>query len=559
MRLERRVETLERQMKNILEAGRRARVRKLGDKPGTNPRDTARDKSGTIRDGGTRRDVPGDTTRDKPRDRPGAEGEVQVNVSSEGYSESHQFAPGEGQQSLQVLLEDFAVVQMMKNGKHELLIANAFPGGRERSVVVSVIFPGEARQTHTMTLIQGGCDIFVSEGEVRSGGTDLPSVIDFHHDYITRQSEFQNIWGLELYGNANADEGGGSLVYGDHSPWADAGPLGRKMLRAIMMGYARRCPVFRWDRGAFSEGRIEPAALPPVDRTRAFAPVGYGSTAGKLQKMPTVAGYRSLDGQHQGRIGHLAYESARQGELLGELILNAVADDVQASWIRNSLESDHQLQAFAKYDNDPSKVNFVWWCCQDIMKNYPKGVACHFIGREFGHAMSIIANRAKITHRFDHLKQAQVMQNTVKHCFSPRDATPFLLPAIDPVIRRAVSAWTHKVREEPFGANIPENRTPRVVKTFELGIILQGMEALYRCLGEGFELHDEIEAVWDFVDTNREQLHVFGHPEWQINDTVSWIQERLGLASSEDLMAIHMNSSPIGNGARAQCNPIPAE
>ncbi len=471
--------------------------------------------------------------------------ESTVRVSLEGITKEYGFADG-GVATDQFGL--FTATTMMYNGQATVVVANAQDDvGRTLTTTIRASH-GDLSVMRILNIQAGFCqvvevkDVFYWKG----AKSDLPGLSEAAY----AESGLSKVQNRTVFGSSSANEGGGMLIYPGVRYWADRDELGRSYARKILIGYMHRCPIFRFAMqpqaydGPFPRtvGLVNPTV--PVDRTSTFAPEGYAELepkSGLPPKLMKLGTYDALDGQHRGRMGHVAAELARQGDPLGLYALKALADHEAACWCYETGQGDAQLAQGSMNSNNLG--------CVDILKHWPKGEGCPLLGREFGHALTIMANAAKYLEDASQYRMwLKTMIDTVLHVFDWGAGTPFMLFAEHQLTGQESSEWKKKARTEKFGKNIPLDESPRIVKTFELGIVLFGMRAARSVSFRWSELDLATARLARTFDERRSQLWCIDNPDWNSTEQAYWVDTQLIDEPTADIIQRAKKLSPVDSG-----------
>jgi hypothetical protein len=338
--------------------------------------------------------------------------------------------------------------------------------------------------------------------------------------------------GLEVYGPKDANAPGGQGIY-QESQWAVGCSEGLEDSHAMLIGWANRQGIFRWDRDAFDAGRLEPHEwnddFHGLDETRTFAPQGY---EGGLK----MQGYGQLDHAHLVRMVHPARTMATEGYAFGEVCCRALADDVIAHWVRPNT-SDAKL----------GKSH--WWSVAGIEKHTPAGIGTPHAGRQLNGALQALA--AAIDglpfdldepgwHRYGQaLDRILAFVNLMID--QEREAL-YVIRYLDEAGKPS-NKWSHKM-QEGFGNTVPDGERPDIYKGFEHSLVLLGLQAAARCGWPTAKAGKFADLLRRRLGGRNAELEVIDHPEWSSPKQATWDNLIGGTATQAELEAAVQPSTP---------------
>ena len=330
--------------------------------------------------------------------------------------------------------------------------------------------------------------------------------------------------GTLIAGQNDANAPGGSGIYHE-SDWAVGCREGLEDALLLCLGWANRMGIWRWDRMAYDDGRIEPHRwspnFPGIDQTRTFpAHDYYGVTK--------LGPYSQLDHSHLNRWTHMARVAALHGFAFGELCVRSIAEDVVACWVTAN-------------KNDTKVTQFHWWSCEGIERFTPDHIGTPHAGRHFAGALQGIAAALQIPNLADHDGRAwDRYRNAVKRLLSYSRRMIDEQREVIYVIRHLTESglpshtYQHK-RQEHFGNTIPEGLTPDIYKGFEHSLVYLGFRRLAEL--DWFEFDDVARdcalVLARRYPENNHELEVVEHPEWSSPKSATWDDLISGLASRE--------------------------
>ena len=472
----------------------------------------------------------------EPPTRPPAGGEVLIMINGTAV----RLYPQDGAPD-QAEFGDLAIVAAKHGDDDEVVIANSFAGSGDLEVKsLQIKWPGgRLANTPDPLVLHPGHALFAFREKSKPAKSDLPAVNAWRSELEAGGGGMERAGGIDVYGNGDANEGGGQLIYPWIEHWADS-QAGTACAQIVMMGYATRMPIFRWDRAAFEQGRIEPHKwgddFQGIDRTATYAPEGFAlhelhNTPVGRSLLPKVGGtHDALDHQHLGRIGHVTAWCAQQGSPMARVILNALAEDVRLSWAGGFGFGKAQVE-------NPSNPNFVYWDCFDVRDELLSHEGCPFMGREFAHAMMVTANAVLYAdNREIHRSTLLLMLSAMAYVYDRRNKTVLKLTKLAPVFGYPSGGYAHKrgVGQPPeVPHNIPDGKNPPVVKQFETGLLVCALDLTMKALGQLSPT--EFGVYTGLVDSLKrfdQELRAIGHPAWGSDKGVLWSPLVLGERAS---------------------------
>lgn len=482
-----------------------------------------------------------------------------------------------GVEDVETILFDhgIAVVLYTTPMSQEVVIANPFAGNGPVELPRSTVkFQRATPDTIIQSLtLNPGEAVFAGHLYVSANDSisKLKGVRDWDADILAGGGGFSLADGRMLYGDGDANEGSGSLIYPNIGYWADESDQGRRIAYRVMLGYAQRQPIFRWDLDEFEQnGNIVPHTFPRdfkgVDRTSSWAPQGYDipsmvNPEVGLSPMPKVGGtHDALDQQHLGRMAHVTASCARWGSPLARMVQEMLAADVIASWVTPKPAADRQVAR-------AESPNFVWWNCNDVKKHFARGSGCPFMGREWAQAVMVLANSVLIESQDDssyvaalsYVNDLVVMIDAAVHVYG--NSTVLKLTYNEPIFGYKSSAYEHKLSET--NPQIPAGERPPIVKQFETGLQVAALQLASRAFDSvDFANHwvragyaDLLASLADSIRNLDSELRVIGHPDWDDPKDTLWQpfvlrvrKARWSDAEETDLDALANSMKPNDSG-----------
>jgi len=329
-------------------------------------------------------------------------------------------------------------------------------------------------------------------------GTAHPAALAQVEKWKAKGSGFESIDGVEFYGPKNANEGGGAGIY-PHIAWWAGSPLGLELALRAAVGWCNRQPMWHLDESGDPTGHADPFRR--LDRTRTF-----GRDGKKLERLHGK--FDALNSNHLGRLGHLLYFLAKQGNAFGRLALRVLADEVALGWSR---PGDLVLLS--------TPAAYSYFTCREILERYPGGQGCHLMGRGFGHDLTILANAEEI-YPGRYADDLEMIEQTLLHVWDEECAAVLAIPALDPIWGQPINAYQKKLNIDQ--ERIPPGEFPRIQRTFEEVLVHHGVERLNAvtgraasiALGMRMALQRHGGSILSRIRIGSSQLRVLGHPDW---------------------------------------------
>lgn len=402
-----------------------------------------------------------------PQDRPVIDGHTLVSVSlaRSGVDWNTSMYVSEGQTTLQ-RTGDLGLLACRSHGVTTVALCNPFPGAGAQTYESLAVRVGGVQIAYASgqhMLLPGRIKSWSdADGLAANWGEPGPDAQDAAlpklEQWAADASGFSMLDDCEVFGNRDANEPSGMLIYPNIGYWADH-PLGRRMAHRLLRAYAARMPIFRYDRRDWDAGK-----LVTVDSEDPFP--GYGGCgvdqfseykAELVQDPHGELKWNSLDHAHLGRIGHSCSRLAAWGDGFAQIVQDALTDDVAFTWI-------------ARTGHGGSKGNLLHWSADDFLNRWPARRGCVQLGRPFGHALILMAEwteRAGMSGA-----ELEELLNLAAHVQSPGGQV-YLIEPTSPASGVPLGEYAKKLTAK--GMVTPPG-SPPLQATFEEQIVLYGVE-----------------------------------------------------------------------------------
>jgi hypothetical protein len=311
------------------------------------------------------------------------------------------------------------------------------------------------------------------------------------------------VWGPKK-GNEGSSEAG---IYAAGMDKLLGNSTGVFMAHQAGRGGAHRQRMWRFDREAWIEGRLEPAKIKGFegfDKTRSVGLFGFDGKAGG------IAGFDQFNSNHLGRLGNWLGFAAKHGIAWDRFALRVLADEVRLGWCDLSSKAEKLLKKGDSWCFD-------WFGCNEILDHYPAGQGCFLLGRGFAHDLLVLVN-AERAWPGRYTADLELMAATIKHCWYEEEGCVYLIPALDPILHQKVSAWKKKVGIDQD--TIPPDVYPAVARAFEASLLQWSMEQLSELwlIGGVRELAHIVATHGWRIRNYPYELRVIGHEDWSDKD-----------------------------------------
>lgn len=348
--------------------------------------------------------------------------------------------------------------------------------------------------------------------------------------------DLMTVNGLQLAGTPDANAPGGQGIYAE-TEWASGCAAGVEDNLKLCLGWANRTAIWRWDRDAYAEGRIEPhqwgSDFPGLDQTRTFMPVGY---EGPKRIEGAGKQWTQLDHAHLVRFVHPARGVAQDGYSFGELATRALADDVIACWTTPNTSDSNLYRSH-------------WWSCDGIERFTPANIGTPHAGRQFNGAMQALAAALDSIpietdpSAFDRCGAAvDRLMSFVSRMIDEDRSVLYVIRYLDEAGKPS-SKWQHKMQES-FGNTVPDGETPDIYKGFEHSLVYLGLRALARCDWPTPLAGKYASVLGSRLGRSNAQLEVIDHPEWSSPKQSTWDEFISGQATKQEIDAALAQNTP---------------